>query len=137
MSKPSRIKPPLGHDNAWWWEQADLGKLAIQRCLGCEVLRHPPRPMCEQCRSMEWDFIESNGRGTVASYTILHHPQIPGYVYPLAMVLVDLDEGTRLTAQLMDCDTDKVDFGMSVQIKIHEDDDGFKIPVFIPAVEEA
>lgn len=136
-SKPSRIKPPLGHDNAWWWEQANLGKLAIQRCQGCQSLRHPPRPMCEQCRSMEWDFIESSGRGVVASYTVLHHPQFPGYDYPLAIVLVDLEEGTRLTAQLMDCDTDQVEFGMNVQIKIHEDEDGFKIPVFIPAVEEA
>ena len=133
MTKASRIKPPLGHDNAWWWEQADRGKLAIQRCSSCQTLRHPPRPMCGDCRSMNWDFIESAGRGTVTSYTVMHHPRFPGYDYPLIIVLVDLEEGTRLTAQLRHCDRADVEFGMQVEAYIHEDTDGFKIPMFRPA----
>jgi uncharacterized OB-fold protein len=137
MTKPSRIKPPMGHDNAWWWEQADLGKLVIQRCSGCQTLRHPPRPMCGDCRSMKWDFIESVGRGTVTSYTVVHHPQFPGYDYPLIIVLVDLEEGTRLTAQLQHCDRADVAFGMQVEAYIHEDTDGFKIPMFRPATPAA
>ena len=136
MNKPGRIKPPLGHDNAWWWQQADAGKLVIQRCSGCQTLRHPPRPMCSECRSMEWDFIESSGRGTVNSFTVLHHPQFPGYDYPLTIILVDLEEGTRLTSQLVDCDRDNIQFGMAVEMIIQQDEDGFKIPVFRPAVEE-
>ncbi|MEH6584546.1 MAG: OB-fold domain-containing protein [Halioglobus sp.] len=133
MNMPSRIKPPLGHDNGWWWEQAAAGDLTIQRCAICQTLRHPPRPMCSECRSMEWDFIKSTGRGTVASFTVLHHPQFPGYEYPLIIVLVDLLEGTRLVAQLRECDRDDVQFGMAVEAFIHEDDDGFKIPMFRPA----
>lgn len=127
MAKTSRIKPPLGHDNAWWWEQAAQDKLVIQRCEGCQALRHPPRPMCDRCRSMQWDFIESSGRGTVQSYTVLHHPQFPGYDYPLTIVLVDLEEGTRYTSQLIGGDAE---FGMAVEMIIQEDEDGFKIPVF-------
>lgn len=133
MNSPARIKPPLGHDNAWWWEQADQGRLTIQRCQSCQTLRHPPRPMCSECRSMEWDFIEANGRGTIASFTVLHHPQFPGYKYPLIIILVDLEEGTRITSELHDCDREDLTFGMSVQAYIHEDDDGFKIPMFRPA----
>ncbi len=133
MNSPGRIKPPLGHDNAWWWEQADEGRLTIQRCQSCQTLRHPPRPMCSECRSMDWDFIESGGRGTVASFTVLHHPQFPGYEYPLVIILVDLEEGTRITSQLHGCDRAGVTFGMTVQAYIHEDADGFKIPMFKPA----
>ena len=133
MGTQGRIKPPLGHDNAWWWEQAAEGKLVIQRCASCQILRHPPRPMCGECRSMQWDFIESTGLGTVASYTVLHHPQFPGYDYPLVIVLVDLAEGTRLTAQLHDCSSEDVEFGMAVESYIHCDEDGFKIPMFRPA----
>ena len=136
MSQPGRIKPPLGHDNAWWWEQAAQDKLVIQRCSHCQTLRHPPRPMCSECRSMEWDFIESTGRGTVNSFTVLHHPQFPGYEYPLTIILVDLEEGTRLTSQLVNCDRADVEFGMAVEMIIQQDDDGFKIPVFRPAVKE-
>ena len=130
MADAARIKPPMGHDNAWWWEMASEGKLGIQRCLGCQVLRHPPRPMCGECHSMEWDTIASSGKGTISSYTVLRHPQFPGYEYPLVIVLVDLEEGTRVTSQLVDCEPQDVDFGLAVEMQIHEDPDGFKLPVF-------
>ncbi len=135
MSRPGRIKPPMGHDNAWWWQKAAEGVLAIQRCMRCGTLRHPPRPMCSECRSMEWDSVAAAGAGTVASFTVLHHPQFPGYQYPLVMVLVDLAEGTRIVAELKDCGPENVRFGMSVQSFIHEDEDGFRIPMFRPAAE--
>jgi len=128
-----RIKPPRGRDNAWWWDMADAGKLGIQRCLGCNTLRHPPRPMCGDCHSLKWDAVEACGRGTVCSFTVLHHPRFPGYEYPLIIVLVDLEEGTRLTSQLIDCDPSAVAFSMQVEMVIHEDPDGFRLPVFRPA----
>ncbi len=109
------------------------GKLGIQRCKNCQTLRHPPRPMCGECHSLEWDAVEASGEGTVCSFTVLHHPQFPGYEYPLIIVLVDLEEGTRLTSQLVDCDPSAVQFAMKVEMVIHEDPDGFKLPVFKPA----
>ena len=126
----TRIKPPMGPDNAWWWDMAAEGKLGIQRCTSCGALRHPPRPMCGECGSMEWQAIESSGRGTIASFTVLTHPQFPGYNYPLIIILVDLEEGTRLTSELVDCAPEAVDFGLAVEMVIHEDPDGFKLPVF-------
>ena len=136
MAAPSRIKPPLGRDNAWWWEMAADGKLGIQRCRSCHALRHPPRPMCGECRSLDWDAVEACGRGTICSYTVLTYPQFPGYDYPLVIVLVDLEEGTRLTSQLVDCDPAEVDFGLPVQLLVREDPDGFRLPVFRLAVGE-
>ncbi len=129
----TRIKPPLGHDNAWWWEMAAEGKLGIQCCSQCKTLRHPPRPMCGECGSMEWHALEASGTGTVCSFTILRHPQFPGYEYPLIIILVDLEEGTRITSQLVDCEPEDVSFGMPVTMKIQEDPDGFKLPVFVAA----
>ena len=130
---PGRIKPPLVHDNAWWWEMADQGKLGIQRCLGCGALRHPPSPMCGECRSLEWEAVVSSGRGRICSFTVLRHPQFPGFEYPLVIILVELEEGTRVTSQLVDCAPDAVTFDMPVVMKIHEDADGFRLPVFTPA----
>ena len=130
MPAPSRIKPPMGHDNGWWWEAAADGRLAIQRCTDCGTLRHPPRPMCGECQSMEWDSVDASGRGTICSYTVLTHPQFPGYEYPLIIILVDLEEGTRFTSELVDCDPADVDFGLPVEMHLQEDPDGFKIPVF-------
>ena len=136
MSHSARIKPPMGPDNSWWWEMAAAGKLGIQRCSACQTLRHPPRPMCGDCHSTQWDTVEASGKGTVCSYTVLRHPQFPGFSYPLVIILVDLEEGTRLTSQLVDCDPAAVDFGMAVEMLIQQDPDGFKLPVFRP-VEQA
>lgn len=132
MSQSFRIKPPMGEDNAWWWQMAADGKLGIQRCTDCQTLRHPPRPMCGECRSIEWDAVAASGRGTICSYTVLHHPQFPGYEYPLIIILVDLEEGTRFTSQLVQCDPQDVTFGMAVEMVITEDPDGFKLPMFKP-----
>lgn len=130
MIEATRIKPPMEPDNAWWWEMADKGKLGIQRCLGCQSLRHPPRPMCGDCHSLEWDAVESSGKGSICSYTILTHPQFPGYQYPLIIILVDLEEGTRVTSQLVDCEPEDVNFDLPVEMIIQEDPDGFRLPVF-------
>ncbi len=133
----SRIKPPMGHDNAWWWEMAEAGQLGIQKCKGCGALRHPPRPMCGDCHSTEWEAIESTGRGTVCSFTVVRYPEFPGYEYPLIIILVDLEEGTRVTSQLVGCETDDVSFGMAVEVQYHKDSDGFTLPVFRPAGGES
>ena len=130
MIEAARIKPPMGLDTAWWWEMAADDKLGIQRCQGCQTLRHPPRPMCGDCHSLEWDVVEASGKGSICSYTVLRHPQFPGYEYPLVIVLVDLEEGTRVTSQLVGCEPEDVDFGLQVEMLIQRDPDGFKLPVF-------
>ena len=89
--------------------------------------------MCDQCQSDEWDFISSSGKGTVCSFTVLHHPKFPGYEYPLIIVLVELAEGTRITSQLTGCEPDKVDFDMPVEMVMQRDADGFQLPYFRPS----
>jgi uncharacterized OB-fold protein/acyl dehydratase len=131
-ARPRRLKPPLGHDNQWWWEGIAQGELRIQRCKDCGTLRHPPRPMCGSCQSIAWDWIVSQGAGTVHSYVVLHHPPVPGYEYPLPVVLVDLDEGTRLVANVTGCAPSEIRIGMRVQARIEPADDEMKLPFFHP-----
>lgn len=131
-AKPRRLRPPLGHDNQWWWEGIAAGELRIQRCKECGTLRHPPRPMCGQCQSLAWDWIVSQGAGTVHSYVVLHHPPVPGYEYPLPVALVDLDEGTRLVANVAGCAPSEIRIGMRVQARIEPVDEEMKLPFFYP-----
>jgi uncharacterized OB-fold protein/acyl dehydratase len=132
--KPSRIKPPMGHDNAWWWDHVrEQGEIPIQRCKECQLLRHPPRPMCSACGSMEWDHIAASGRGAVHTYTVIHYPQFPGYESPIVAALIDLEEGTRLMSSLTDCMPEDAKIGMPVEAVIQTDEDGFALPVFRPA----
>lgn len=132
--KPSRIKPPMGHDNGWWWQKvAEDDCLPIQRCQDCSKLRHPPRPMCDACGSQSWDCIEASGKGTIHTFTVIHHPQFPGYDYPIVSIIVDLAEGERMASALTGCQPEDCHIGMKVEVVIHQDEDGFKIPLFKPA----
>ena len=128
-TKPQRIAAPRSHDNGWWWDALDRGELMIQKCKSCGVLRHPPRPMCHECRSLEWEESPARGTGSVHSFVIMHHPPIPGYDFPIACALIDLDEGTRLVANIVDCEFDDIHIGMKVEASI-EEMGGVTLPVF-------
>jgi len=131
--RPGRIRPPLSQDVAWWWERVAQGHIPIQRCSACGTLRHPPRPMCGKCQSMEWDAVDASGRGQLHSWVVLHHPPLPGYELPMRVGLVDLEEGTRLVANLEGVSREDVRIGMPLQAHVEEvDDTGFKAPVFRP-----
>jgi len=106
------------------------GKLLIQRCKDCGTLRHPPGPACAECHSFEWDTIEASGRGTVYSFVIVEHPQVPSFDYPLPVVLVELEEGTRLVSNLLDVDPADVVIGMPVVAEIVRFDDELTLPQF-------
>jgi len=131
--KAHRLRPAKSHDNKWWWDAVDEGKLTIQRCTGCGKLRHPPRAMCGECHSLEWDSIESKMAGTVHSYVVLHYPEIPGYTYPLVSAVIDLDEGTRIISNVVGCKPEEVRIGMKVQGKIDAMDEEMHLPQFYPA----
>jgi uncharacterized OB-fold protein len=130
---PTRIAAPRGHDNGWWWEAMDEGKLMIQRCKSCQTLRHPPRPMCGECQSLEWDAIESTLDGEVFSFTTLHYPKVPGYDYPLTCAVINLAEGTRIVANVVGVEPEEVHIGMKLKGKIEQVDEKTMLPQFYPA----
>lgn len=129
---PTRIVSPRGHDNGWWWKACDEGKVLIQRCTSCQALRHPPRPMCGECQSIEWDSVESTLDGEVYSFTTLHYPKIPGYEYPNTVGVIQLAEGTRLVANIIDIDYENVKIGMKVKGSVEQVDEKTVLPVFRP-----
>ena len=107
-------------------------RLLIQRCAGCGALRHPPRPMCPRCQSLEWDTVEATGRGTVYSFVIPHHPPLPWFPEPYVVALVDLEEGTRLVSNVVGIAPDAVTIGMPVQVRYEHFEGDVVLPLFEP-----
>jgi uncharacterized OB-fold protein/acyl dehydratase len=132
-AQPSRIKSPRGFDNGWWWEAIDNGQLRIQTCNDCGALRHPPRPACAECQSFSWGSVESTGKGIIHSYTVIHHPPVPGYDIPIPVGLVELEEGTRVIANIAGCAHDDIHIGMKVECRVEDADETTKLPFFYPA----
>ncbi len=131
--KPTRPRPPLGHDNTWWWEKVKAGELPIQRCKRCGTLRHPPRSMCGNCQATEWDSIAASGKGTVYSYVVCHHPVFPGFEFPIVAAVIELEEGTRIVSNVVGIDASKVRIGLPVRLSIEAVDEQLRLPLFRPA----
>ena len=131
-SRPKRPRPALTQDNRFFFDGAKEHKLLIQRCSACGTLRHPPRPSCATCRSFEWEAFEASGRGTIYSFTVNHYPQVPAFDYPLVVALVELEEGTRLIANVADITPETVAIGLPVVATFEAFDDDLTLPVFRP-----
>jgi 3-oxo-4,17-pregnadiene-20-carboxyl-CoA hydratase alpha subunit len=132
-ARPKRPRPALTRDNQFWFDAAKQHRLVIQRCASCSALRHPPRPRCDKCGSYEWNELEASGRGTVYSYVVNHHPQVPAFDYPLAVGLIELEEGTRLVANIVGIEPAAVEVGMAVEVEFVEHDPDLTLPAFHPA----
>ena len=59
-----------------------------------------------------------------------HQPQIPGFKYPLPVALVDLEEGVRVVANLLDIQPGEVRIDMPVEVQFVEVEKDFVIPAF-------
>jgi uncharacterized OB-fold protein len=129
-----RLAPSMTADTQFFWDGAADGRLLIQRCGGCATLRHPPRPMCPHCHSLDWEVLEASGRGTVYSFVMPRHPPLPFFEDGYVVVLVELEEGVRIVSNLVDVEPEGASIGMPVQVRFDSFDDGVVLPVFVPAV---
>jgi uncharacterized OB-fold protein len=120
LSQPAQFpypRPGITHDNRFFWEGVAQHELRIQRCTRCHRLQHPPTPMCPACQEMAMEWIVASGGGTIHSFVVAHHPPIPPFAYPNVIVLVELDEGTRLVSRLTGVAPDDVRIGTRVAVE--------------------
>ena len=82
----------------------------------------PTRPNCPNCASDSLEWVESEGTGTVYSFTITRQPvsrALEGRL-PWAVVEVELEEGVHLISNLVDCDPEEIEIGMMVTVVFEE-----------------
>jgi hypothetical protein len=76
-----------------------------------------PRHLCTTCGSDDLPWGAVTGRGTVFTYTVARRPTHPGLAdsVPYVIAVVELEEGPKLTTNLIGIDPDDVEIGLSVQ----------------------
>ena len=104
------------------------------------TFRHLPHVMCASCQSRaRW--VESAGRGTVFTYTIVTHSvhAATAAVVPYNVVVVKLDDcgGMLVTGNVVDCPPEDVHVGMAVEVVFERVDDEIAIPRFMRRGEAA
>jgi uncharacterized OB-fold protein len=123
VKQPEVRRPVLeqGPTTRPFWEAARRRELALQHCLSCGRLHHPPVPLCPDCHGDEFDFKAVGTTGTVYEFSIMREPRVIGFeaMVPYACLLVELDEqpGLFVIGNLVDAEADAVRVGMRVQLR--------------------
>ncbi len=128
---------PTNYLDEQFWANCANGKLSFQCCLECATWRHIPRFMCAKCGSDKWDWRQSSGRGVIYSWTICHMPMSREFetVLPYAVLIVELEEGVRITAGLRELAHQDLTLDLPVEVVFEPLAGGGALPFFRPRRE--
>ncbi len=101
-----------------FWEAAKRHELVMPRCQTCSELHFYPRELCPYCLSADHEWVSLSGHGRVYSYTVVHQPAHPAFREdaPYVYAMVQLDEGPRLIANIVQCRIEDVKVDMRVSV---------------------
>ena len=112
-----RYLPMIYPEELPFWEAARKREIKLQRCNSCSKAWYPIGPACPFCFSSKWEWSVMSGRGTLHNYVIYHKAWTKWFEsrVPYAVVQIQLEEGPRLTANLLECDPRDIKIGMPVE----------------------
>ncbi len=140
------IVPENDSEFLGYFQAAQEHKLVVKSCKSCNLLRWPPGAACPWCMSLDWDWQEVSGKGTIYSYEIIVHSIQAGFkeIAPYPVIVVELDEqrgqpgeaeGLRMVANLVDDNFQpeaeaNVAIGKRVQVVFQKISDEMTLPQF-------
>ena len=132
----ARLIPPSTEMTQPYWDAARREELVVQQCEDCDGHLFPPRAHCPACGSPRLAWLPVSGRGEIYTYTLAHRPPHPVLAEqcPIAIAVVELEEGPRMISNVIDCAPGDLAVGMPVQVAFEAiDDSDVALPVFRPA----
>jgi len=103
----------------FWRESQVRYNMIGRRCGACGRVYFPPREICPKCRRASMGKMEKvklSGKGAVVSWTDVHEG-LPDFQMqiPYTMAIIELDEGARITGQIVDSHEGDVRIGSRVE----------------------
>lgn len=103
----------------FWREIDERYVLKGVKCGNCQTIHFPSRTLCPKCRHASVGRLlpyKLNGKGVVEAVTTVHAPPAGFELQaPYVLALVRLDEGPRVTAQVVDTKPGNVTLGTKVR----------------------
>lgn len=123
--------PRITPDSEPFWNALRERKFLLPYCVDCGKPHLPPGPVCPYCFSDHIHWKEASGRGRISTWTVVHKAWFPAFAedIPYNVVQVELEEGPRLTANVVGLPNERLKVGLPVVI----DFDDVTLPRFRPA----
>ncbi len=128
--------PVVHPDNAPYWAALREHELRLQRCEDCAVLRFPVSPVCYSCLSDRAEWEPMSGRAALGTWIVVERATGNAAwqeVAPYVVALVNLDEGPRLTTNIVGIDPEDLHYGMRLEIVFDDVTPEITLAKFRPA----
>ncbi len=127
--------PVLDDLNRPLFEGMKEGKVMVQRCADCNTWLAPSAFICEACGSDNVPWVEASGKGELYSFVVYHRAFSPLFesMVPYNVALIELEEGPRLLANIVNIDNKDLQIGMAVKPVFQTEGEGVVLLRFEPA----
>ena len=129
--------PVMDAESAPFWAGTKQHKLLIRHCNACGRSHFYPRHSCPHCWSDNCEWRPSSGRGRIYSYTVIHHNDVLPFKerLPYIVALIDLEEGVRVTTNIVEGTPEVMHVGMPVEVVYEHVSDEVTLPQFRPRAQ--
>ena len=102
----------------YWREIPQRYRLEAGKCRSCGRIYFPPRLVCAHCRSRQFEPVTLREEGRLLVHTVIRvGPSQFADQTPYVVGIVELDDGVRITTQIVDCELDRLVEGLRVRIE--------------------
>ena len=102
----------------YWREIPQRYRYEAAKCAACGKIHFPPRLVCSACRGTVFTKTALAPEGEVETFTIIRVPPSGfGAEAPYAVGIIRLDDGVKVTAQIVDVDLAELQIGQRVRVE--------------------
>jgi uncharacterized OB-fold protein len=105
----------------YWREIPQRYRVEANQCKNCGTKFFPPRLVCSECQSQELEKAKLSEKGKLLTYTVI---RVPPHQFadqaPYAVGIAEMEDGVKLTGQIVDCDFEDIKVGMSVKLEFRK-----------------
>ena len=104
-----------------WREYPQRYRYEAAVCTKCSKWHFPPRLVCDKCGTEAFETKTMRRTGKVLTYTIIRVPPAPFKDQaPYAVAVIEMDDGPRLTAQVVDCKEEDLAIGQKIKLEFRK-----------------
>ncbi len=101
----------------YWRLEAPRFRLEATKCANCEKTYFPPKKVCPVCNNDELIRMDLSGKGRLITFTRVEKPAAEfEYMGPYYVGIVELEEGIRISASIVDVAEEQIQEGMTLEL---------------------
>lgn len=104
-----------------WREKKQRYLNEAGKCRACGRMHYPPRTICENCHGREFDAVRMAETGAVLTWSVIRvAPPAFAQEVPYVVAILEMDDSTRLMAQMADVTPDAMAVGMKIRLEFRK-----------------